>query len=310
MDLSVLNPVQIMVALIIASTPVLFAALGELVVEKAGVLNLGVEGMMIVGAIGGFAAGVGTGSLTLAILAGAGSGALLALLFAVMTQYLMSNQVATGLALTLFGLGVASLVGQGYAGVTLDVAVRLEVPGLTDLPVVGPLLFGHDPLVYLSIAMTVGVWWFLNRSRAGLNLRAIGENHDAAHAIGYSVRLTRVAAILFGGAMAGIGGAYLSVVATPLWVEGMTAGRGWIALAIVVFAAWKPGRALLGAYLFGGVTIIQLNLQALGVPIESQYLSMTPYLATIVVLVVISADKARARLNAPACLGKPFYASS
>ncbi|MEL7463611.1 MAG: ABC transporter permease [Pseudomonadota bacterium] len=310
MDLSVLNPVQIMVALIIASTPVLFAALGELVVEKSGVLNLGVEGMMIVGAIGGFATGAATGSLWLAVLAGAGAGALLALLFAVMTQYLMSNQVATGLALTLFGLGVAALAGQNFAGVTLDVAVRLDVPGLTDLPVVGSLLFGHDPLIYLSIFMTIAVWWFLNRSRAGLNLRAIGENHDAAHAIGYSVRLTRVAAILFGGAMAGVGGAYLSVIATPLWVEGMTAGRGWIALAIVVFAAWKPGRALLGAYLFGGVTIIQLNLQALGVPIESQYLSMTPYLATIVVLVVISADKARARLNAPACLGKPFYASS
>lgn len=310
MDLSVLNPVQIMVALIIAATPLLFAALGELVVEKSGVLNLGVEGMMIVGAIGGFATGVMTGSLILAILAGAAAGVVLSLLFAVMTQYLMSNQVATGLALTLFGLGVASLAGQGFAGVTIDVSVRLDIPGLTDLPVVGPLIFGHDPLVYLSIAMTVGVWWFLTRTRAGLNLRAIGENHDAAHAIGYSVRLTRVAAIVFGGAMAGVGGAYLSVIATPLWVEGMTAGRGWIALAIVVFAAWKPGRALLGAYLFGGVTIIQLNLQALGVAIESQYLSMTPYLMTIIVLVVISADKARARLNAPACLGKPFYASS
>ena len=310
MDLSVINPVQILVALIIAATPLLFAALGELVVEKAGVLNLGVEGMMIVGAIGGFATALATDSLILAVLAGASAGAALSLLFALMTQYLMSNQVATGLALTLFGLGIASLAGQGYAGVTIDVAVRLDIPGLTDLPVIGPLIFGHDPLIYLSIAMAIGVWWFLNRTRAGLNLRAIGENHDAAHAIGYSVRLTRVAAIMFGGAMAGIGGAYLAIIQTPLWVEGMTAGRGWIALAIVVFAAWKPGRALIGAYLFGGVTIIQLNLQALGVPIESQYLSMTPYLATIVVLVVISADKARARLNAPACLGKPFYASS
>ena len=310
MDLSVLNPVQIAVALIIAATPLLYAALGELVVEKAGVLNLGVEGMMIVGAIGGFATGVATGSLWLSIIAGAGAGALLGLLFAIMTQYLMSNQVATGLALTLFGLGVASLAGQGYAGVTLDVTVRLDMPGLTDLPVVGPLIFGHDPLIYLSIAATFGVWWFLNRTRPGLNLRAIGENHDAAHAIGYSVRLTRVAAIMFGGAMAGIGGAYLSVIATPLWVEGMTAGRGWIALAIVVFAAWRPGRALLGAYLFGGVTIIQLNLQALGVAIESQYMARSPYIVTIVVLVVISADKARALLNAPACLGKPFYASS
>ncbi|QIE56203.1 ABC transporter permease [Pikeienuella piscinae] len=310
MDVSVLNPVQIMASLIIAATPLLFAALGELVVEKSGVLNLGVEGMMIVGAIGGFATAHATGSLMLAVVAGAASGAVLAFLFAVLTQYLMSNQVATGLALTLFGLGIASLLGQGYAGQTLDVSTRLDIPGLTDLPVVGRLIFGHDPLVYLSVAMTAGVWWFLNRTRPGLNLRAIGENHDAAHAIGYGVRRTRVAAILFGGAMAGIGGAYLAVVQTPLWVEGMTAGRGWIALAIVVFAAWKPWRALLGAYLFGGVTIVQLNLQALGVAIESQYLSMTPYLVTIVVLVVISADRARARSNAPACLGKPFFASA
>ncbi|MEX2519268.1 MAG: ABC transporter permease [Paracoccaceae bacterium] len=310
MDLSVLNPVQIAVSLIIAATPLLFAALGELVVEKSGVLNLGVEGLMIVGAIGGFATAYSTGSLTLAVIAGAGAGALLALLFAVMTQYLMSNQVATGLALTLFGLGVASLVGQSFAGNTLNVAARLDVPGLTDLPVVGRLVFGHDPLVYLSLFMAFAVWWFLARTRAGLTLRAVGENHDAAHAIGYKVRLIRVGAILFGGAMAGIGGAYLAVVQTPLWVEGMTAGRGWIALAIVVFAAWRPGRALLGAYLFGGVTILQLNLQALGVSVQSQYLSMAPYLVTIAVLVIISADRARVRLNAPACLGKPFYAPS
>ena len=310
MDLSVLNPVAILVSLIIAATPLLFAALGELVVEKSGVLNLGVEGMMIVGALGGFVVALETQNLWLAIIAGAASGAALAFLFGVMTQYLMSNQVATGLALTMFGLGIASLLGQNYAGKTLDVAVKLDIPGVTDLPIIGPLLFNHDPLIYLSIIMTIAVWWFLNRSRPGLNLRAVGENHDAAHAIGYNVKLTRMAAILFGGAMAGLGGAYLSVVATPLWVEGMTAGRGWIALAIVVFAAWRPGRALLGAHVFGGVTIIQLNLQALGVAIESQYLSMTPYLVTIVVLVIISADKARARLNAPGCLGKPFFASA
>lgn len=310
MDLSVLNPVAILFSLIVAATPLLFAALGELVVEKSGVLNLGVEGMMIVGAIGGFATAWHTESLWLAVAAGAASGMALAFLFAVMTQYLLSNQVATGLALTMFGLGVAALLGQDYAGQTLKVATRLEVEGLSDLPVVGRLLFNHDPLVYLSIVMTAAVWWFLTRTRRGLNLRAVGENHDAAHAIGYNVRATRVAAILFGGAMAGVGGAYLAVLQTPLWVEGMTAGRGWIALAIVVFAAWRPWRALLGAYVFGGVTIIQLNLQALGVAIESQYLSMTPYLVTIIVLVLISADKARARLNAPGCLGKPFFASS
>lgn len=310
MDLSVLNPVEIAMGLIIAATPLVFAAIGEVVVEKSGVLNLGVEGMMIIGAIGGFVTALSTGSLPLAVAAGAASGMVLALVFAVMTQYLLSNQVATGLALTLFGLGLAALLGQGYAGVRLDVAKGFEIPVLSELPVVGRLVFGHDPLVYLSLASVFGVWWFLNRTRAGLTLRAVGENHDAAHAIGYPVRRIRVLAILFGGAMSGVGGAYLAVVQTPLWVEGMTAGRGWIALAIVVFAAWRPWRALLGAYLFGGVTILQLNLQALGVSISSQYLSMAPYLVTIAVLVAISADRARARLNAPACLGKPFFAPS
>lgn len=310
MDLSVLNPVEIFISLIIAATPLLFAALGELVVEKSGVLNLGVEGMMIVGAIGAFSTAHSTDLLMLAVAAGAASGALLAFLFAIMTQYLMSNQVATGLALTLFGLGIASLLGQNYAGQTLNVTTSLDIPGLTDLPVVGRLIFGLDALAWLSFVMVALVWWFLTKTRAGLNLRAVGENHDAAHAIGYPVRRIRVMAILFGGAMAGVGGAYLAVVQTPLWVEGMTAGRGWIALAIVVFAAWRPWRALLGAYVFGGVTIIQLNLQALGVAVQSQYLSMTPYLVTIVVLVLISADRTRARLNAPACLGKSFYASS
>ncbi len=310
MDLSALDPVKLALSLIIAATPLLFAALGELITEKSGVLNLGVEGMMIVGAIGGFATGLNTGSLALGVAAAAAAGMALAALFALMTQYLMSNQVATGLALTLFGLGVAALAGQDYAGKTLDVGGKLDIPGLTDLPVIGPLLFGHDALVYLSLLMAVAVWRFLTRSRAGLVLRAVGENHDAAHAIGYPVRLVRVGAILFGGAMAGIGGAYLALVQTPLWVEGMTAGRGWIALAIVVFAAWRPWRALLGAYLFGGVTIVQLNLQALGVAIQSQYLSMAPYLVTIIVLAIISADRARARLDAPACLGRPFHAAS
>lgn len=310
MDLSAIDPVKLALSLIVAATPLLFAALGELVVEKSGVLNLGVEGMMIVGAIGGFAMALATGSLAASVLAGAAAGLALAALFALMTQYLMSNQVATGLALTLFGLGVAALAGQGYAGKTVDIAARLEVPGLTDLPVIGPLLFGHDALVYLSLVLVAAVWWFLARSRAGLVLRAVGENHDAAHAIGYPVRLVRVAAILFGGAMAGVGGAYLAVVQTPLWVEGMTAGRGWIALAIVVFAAWRPGRALFGAWLFGGATILQLNLQALGVAVQSQYLSMAPYLVTIFVLAVISSDRARARLDAPACLGRPFHAAS
>lgn len=215
MDLSVLNPVEIFISLIIAATPLLFAALGELVVEKSGVLNLGVEGMMIVGAIGAFSTAHSTDSLMLAVAAGAASGALLAFLFAIMTQYLMSNQVATGLALTLFGLGIASLLGQNYAGQTLNVTTSLDIPGVTDLPVVGRLIFGLDALAWLSFVMVALVWWFLTKTRAGLNLRAVGENHDAAHAIGYPVRRIRVMAILFGGAMAGIGGAYLAVVQTP-----------------------------------------------------------------------------------------------
>jgi simple sugar transport system permease protein len=310
MDFSVLNPVAIMVSLIVAATPLLFAALGELVVEKSGVLNLGVEGMMIVGAIAGFATTVETGSPWLGVIAAAAAGALLASLFAVFTQLLMSNQVATGLALTMFGLGLAAMLGQPYSGIKAPGFPKLDIPGLSDLPILGPLLFRHDFLVYFSILLTVAIWLWLNRTRGGLILRAVGENHDAAHAIGYRVVMIRFMALLFGGACAGIGGAYLALVQTPLWVEGMTSGRGWIALAIVVFAAWRPWRALIGAYIFGGVTIIQLNLQALGVAIESQYMSMTPYLVTIIVLVIISADKTRVRLNAPACLGKSFFASS
>ncbi|MEM6441082.1 MAG: ABC transporter permease [Pseudomonadota bacterium] len=308
MDFSVLNPVAIAAALMVAATPLVFAALGELVVEKAGVLNLGVEGMMIIGAIAGFAAANEGGSLTFGVLAAMAAGAALASIFALFTQGLMSNQVATGLALTLFGLGLSAMLGQPYAGQKVPSFPRLDLPGLTDLPVIGRLIFGHDPLIYLSLALAVAIGWFLTRTRAGLTLRAVGENHDAAHAIGCGVARVRTLAILFGGACAGLGGAYLSLVAAPLWAEGMTAGRGWIALAIVVFASWKPGRVLIGAYLFGGVTIAQLNLQALGIAIESQYLSMTPYLATILVLVLISARGARS--GAPGSLGKPFFASA
>ena len=309
MDLSSLNPVAIAIALIVAATPLLFAALGELIGEKAGVLNLGVEGMMIVGAIAGFAGANVTGSTTFGVLCALLAGAALAGVFAFMTQVLMSNQVATGLALTLFGLGLASMLGQPYSGIPAPEFPRLWLPVLSDLPILGRLFFSHDWLVYVSLLLAGGTAWALARTRAGLVLRAVGENHDAAHAIGYRVVAIRTAAILFGGACAGVGGAYLSLVASPLWVEGMTAGRGWIALAIVVFASWKPWRAVLGAYIFGGVTIAQLNLQALGVAIESQYLSMTPYLVTIVVLVIISSDKRRARMNAPACLGRPFFAA-
>ena len=306
MDLLVL----ILQGVIIAATPLVFAAIGELVVEKSGVLNLGVEGMMILGAIAGFSVTLETGSYMLGIASAALVGALAASLFGLLTQILLSNQVATGLALTIFGLGLAALWGQGYSGESTPALAKVYIFFLSDIPIFGALVFSHDPLIYLSVALVICVFWFLKKTRLGLILRSVGENHDSAHAIGYSVVGVRMAAILFGGACAGLGGAYLSIIQTPLWVEGMTAGRGWIALAIVVFAAWRPGRALIGAYLFGGVTVIQLHVQGLGFEIEAQYMSMLPYLVTIVVLVVISRDKALANLNAPACLGKPFFASS
>ncbi len=306
MDLLVL----ILQGVIVAATPLVFAAIGELVVERAGVLNLGIEGMMILGAIAGFAVTLDTGSYVAGVACAALAGAVAAALFGILTQVLLSNQVATGLALTIFGLGLSALIGQGYSGESTGSLTKIHIFLLADIPIFGPLLFTHDPLVYLSIILVFCVAWFLGKTRPGLILRSVGENHDAAHAIGYSVIGTRMAALVFGGACAGIGGAYLSIVQTPLWVENMTAGRGWIALAIVVFSAWRPGRALLGAYLFGGVTVVQLHVQGLGVDIQAQYLSMLPYLVTIIVLVAISRDKTRTKLNAPACLGKPFFASS
>lgn len=301
--------VPVILTIVTAATPLVFAAVGETVVEKAGVLNLGVEGMMIMGAIAAFAVAVSTGSGILAVVAGAAAGLLLSLIFGVLTIYFQSNQVATGLALTIFGLGLSALIGHAYVGKTFEGLPKLDIPGITSIPIIGPLLFGHDALVYLSVVSVIAVTWFLNRSRGGLLVRAVGENHDAAHSIGYSVTMIRMGAILFGGAMGGIGGAYLSVAYTPLWVENMTAGRGWIALALVVFASWKPWRAFFGAYLFGGITIVQLYAQGMGVDISAQFLSMLPYLATILVLVIISRDEGRARLNAPACLGKNFHAS-
>jgi simple sugar transport system permease protein len=296
----------ILVSLVVAATPLVFAAIGELVVEKSGVLNLGVEGMMIIGAIAGFAVTIETESYVAGLLAAIVAGALMALLFGIITLTLLANQVASGLALTLFGLGLSALIGQAYSGKSAGAFPRLRIPGLSDIPLVGPLVFGQDWLVYLSLAVVASVAWFLTRTRQGLVLRAIGESHDAAHAIGYPVILYRYAALAFGGACAGLGGAYLSLVQAPLWVERMTAGRGWIALALVVFAAWRPWRTVLGAYLFGGVTILQLHGQGMGLKIEAQYLSMLPYLATIIVLVAIS----RSRTAAPASLGKPFHATT
>ncbi|KIC31133.1 ABC transporter permease [Leisingera sp. ANG-M6] len=305
MDLSAINPVLLIASLMVAATPLLLAAIGELVVEKAGVLNLGVEGMMIVGAIAGFATAVESGSPFLGFIAAAIAGAALSILFAILTQFAQANQVASGLSLTLFGLGLSALMGQSYVGIKPPQMGDIHIPVLSDLPVVGPILFGHDIILYFGIALTAAVWWGLKYSRLGLVLRAVGENHDAAHALGYKVLKIRLLAIMFGGACAGLGGAYISLIRVPQWTEGMTAGIGWIALALVVFASWKPWRALLGAYLFGGVTVVQLNLQAAGVAIPVEYLAMSPYLITIIVLVILSADKS----SAPASLGRNFHAS-
>lgn len=305
MDLSSIDPTLLLASLIVASTPILLAALGELVVERAGVLNLGVEGMMITGAICGFAIAVQTDSPLVGFAAAAVGGAMLAFLFAVLTQFALANQVASGLALTLFGLGLSALLGQGYVGIKPPPTARLDIPGLSDLPFVGRVVFSHDLMVYAALALVAVVWAFLKYTRAGLILRAVGENHDAAHALGYKVVRVRVLAILFGGACAGLGGAYISLVRVPQWTEGMTAGAGWIALALVVFASWRAGRVLLGAWLFGGVSVLQLNLQAAGAAIPVEYLSMSPYLITIVVLVIMSVDKPRA----PGSLGRIFHAS-
>jgi ABC-type uncharacterized transport system permease subunit len=296
--------------IITAATPLAFAALGELIVEKAGVLNLGVEGMMVVGAVMAFATGVTTESAVLAIVVGALSGAIVALIFGFLVLIMMSNQVATGLALTIFGLGLSALIGHGYVGVAFAGLPQLHIPWISEIPVIGPIIFGQDGMVYLSVFMAIAIAWFLTKTRPGLILRAVGESHDAAHAIGYSVIRIRFLAILFGGAMAGLGGAYLSLAYTPLWVENMTAGRGWIALALVVFAAWRPWRAFFGAYLFGGITIVQLHIQGVGLAIPSQLLSMLPYLVTIIVLVLISRGSVRQKLSAPGSLGKSFYAAS
>lgn len=302
--------IPIIVGVVMAATPLLLAAVGELVVERSGVLNLGVEGMMVMGAFAGFAATIASGSPTVGVLAAAAAGAAMASLFALLTLVFLANQVASGLALTLFGLGLSALLGQSYTGKTVATFPRLDIPVVSKLPVIGPLLFSYDALVYLALALTMLTSLFLFRTRWGLILRAVGENHDAAHALGYPVVLVRATAIAFGGACAGVAGAYLSLVQTPLWAEKMTAGRGWIALALVVFASWRPARALVGAYLFGGVTILQLHAQGHGLHIDPQILSMLPYIATILVLVAISRDKMRAQLDAPACLGKPFFAPS
>lgn len=299
--------VAILVSMILAATPLLFAALGELVTEKSGVLNLGVEGMMLAGAVTGFAVAASGYNPWLAVLAAALAGAALSSIFALLTLLLLANQVATGLALTMFGIGLSALVGKPFLGMPLEALPVLPIPLLSDIPLLGPLLFRHDGMVYLAVALTVALHLFFRRTRAGLVVRAVGENHDAAHALGFPVRLIRFACVLFGGAMAGLGGAYLSLAYTPMWAQNMTAGRGWIALALVVFATWKPLRVLAGALLFGGFTMAQLHAQGLGIAVPPEFLAMLPYLATVLVLVLISQDATRIRLNAPACIGKLFH---
>ncbi len=301
--------VGIILATLGAGTPLVFAALGELITEKSGVLNLGVEGMMLVGAVCGFAVAADTGSLWLGVVSAMTAGAFMALLFGILTLTFQANQVAAGLALTIFGVGLSAYIGLQYTSVALTGLQAVRIPLLSSIPLLGPTIFSLDPLMYLSFALFATISYFLYRSKAGLLLRAVGESPRSAHSIGYPVIQIRYLAVLFGGGMAGLGGAYLALVYTPLWVEGMTAGRGWISLALVVFATWRPARVILGAYLFGGVTILQLHAQGLGIDLPSQLLSSLPYIATIVVLVLISRDVNTIRLNAPASIGKTFHPS-
>jgi ABC-type uncharacterized transport system permease subunit len=293
-----------------AGTVLALAAIGLLVNEKAGIVNLGAEGMMLCAAIAGFAAVVHTGSDWLGFAAGAGAGAILAAAFGVLVIWLNTNQYATGLALSLFGAGFSAFAGIKYVQEKLPERPHFDVPFLSDIPFVGPALFRQHPIVYFAIALVIALIWFLDRSRAGLVLRSVGESPSSAHALGYPVRRIRFLAVIAGGALCGLAGAYISVVYTPLWVEGMVAGKGWIALALTTFGTWRPLRVLLGAYLFGGVTMLQFHLQGTGVDVASQFLTMLPYVATIVVLALISRNPAWIRINMPASLGKPFYPGS
>ena len=299
--------IPIFASTVAAATPLIIAALGVLVCERAGVLNLGVEGMMLVGAVTAFAVGTMTGSLFVGYIAATCAGMAVSLLFAVLVLTLQTNQVATGLALALFGVGLSAFVGKGFVGMPIGRVPELHIPLLSDIPVLGGLLFRYDLVVYLSLLLYAAVSWFLYRSGAGLRLRAVGESPGVAHSIGEPVIRIRYLAVLFGGATSGIAGAYLSTALTPMWVEGMSAGRGWIVLALVVFATWRPLRVLLGAYLFGGVTVLQLYAQGFGVTVPSEFLSMLPYIATIVVLVLICRDPKTILLNKPASLGRSFH---
>jgi ABC-type uncharacterized transport system permease subunit len=293
-----------------AGTVLAIAALGLLINEKAGIVNLGAEGMMLCAAIAGFATVVHTGSDWLGFAAGMGAGALLAAIFGVLVIWLNTNQYATGLALSLFGAGFSAFAGIKYVQEKLPERPQFHIPLLGDIPLVGPALFRQHPMVYIAMLLVVGLIWFLYRTRSGLVLRSVGESPESAHALGYPVRRIRLGAVVAGGALCGLAGAYIAVIYTPLWVEGMVAGKGWIALALTTFATWRPARVLLGAYLFGGVTMLQFHLQGIGVEVPSQFLTMLPYIATIVVLALISRNPAWIRINMPASLGKPFYPGS
>ena len=293
-----------------SGTVLAFAALGLLINERAGIVNLGAEGIMLVAAVAGYATAFHTGNDWIAFAGGAAAGALLAAAFGVLVIWLNTNQYATGLALSLFGVGFSAFVGIRYTQEKLTERPSFQIPGLADIPFVGPAFFRQHPMVYIAIVLTAALAWFLYRSRAGLVLRAIGESPESAHALGYPVRRIRLLAVMVGGALCGVSGAYISVVYTPLWVEGMVAGKGWIALALTTFATWRPARVLLGAYLFGGVTMLQFFLQGEGVQVPSQFLTMMPYLATILVLVLISRNATFIRINMPASIGKPFFPGS
>jgi len=299
---------SILFATVVAGTPLIIVALGQLIAERSGVLNLGAEGMMAMGAIAGFAVTLESGSVWLGVLAGMLAGVLMSFIFAVVVLQLMANQVASGLALSIFGVGLSAFIGKPYESEVLQAVPPIRIPFIADIPVIGPALYNQQILVYFSWALFWGVLWFLYKSRGGLVLRAVGESPGSAHSIGYPVIRIRYMAVMFGGAMAGIGGAFLSVFYTPLWVEGMVAGRGWIAIALVVFATWKPLRVVVGAYLFGGVMVAQLFVQGSGLEIDmpAQLLSSLPYWATIIVLVIISRNRTTIRLNAPVSLGQPY----
>ena len=289
-----------------AGTPLLLAGIGLLVNERAGVVNLGAEGIMLIAAAAGFAAGFHSGSLLVALAAGALAGVAVSLVFAALAVGLATNQYATGLAIALGGAGLSAFFGLPYVGKSVPFKTTFEVPGLAELPFVGPAFFKLHPMVVFALLLTAATAWFLARTRAGLVVRAVGESPESAHAIGLPVRAIRVAAVAWGGACCGLAGAYLSCLYTPLWVEGMVAGRGWIALALTTFATWRAWRVALGAYLFGSVTMVQFALQSEGVEIPSQWLAMLPYLATIVVPALIARNPAFIRINMPASLGKPF----